>query len=176
MTFFNFFRNESLFDKGYSDAQAFYEYYGTVDAVKNHIVAFEALDKAKPQAEKHGWYAFMWEVEQIPAHTEPSKAIPLLQFVDVPSLPSSLPNACVANAPMTGYILAETMYEIAIKQGTPPIEAYNELDSKVTRQALGLDCNNNLQYAIYVNELEAKVIKPIEKLEAMYKMKAYEKA
>jgi len=62
-SFFNFFRNESQFDKGYSDAQRFYEYYGTVDAVKNHIVAFEALDKAMPQAEKHGWYAFMWEEE-----------------------------------------------------------------------------------------------------------------
>ena len=175
-SFFNFFRNESQFDKGYSDAQRFYEYYGTVDAVKNHIVAFEALDKAKPQAEKHGWYAFMWEVEQIPAHMEPSKAVPLLEFVTVPSLPSSLSNACIANAPMSGYILAETMYETAIKQGMSSIEAYNELDSKVTRQALGLDCNESLQYAMYMNELYIKVIEPVEtqakKLEALLKVNA----
>ena len=163
-SFFNFFKGESLFDKGYSDAQTFYKYYGTVDAVKNHIVAFEALDKAKPQAEKHGWYAFMWEVEQIPADTEPSKAVPLLEFVTVP------------NAQMTGYILAETMYETAIKQGMSSIEAYNELDSKVTRQALGLDCNESLQYALYMNELYNKVIQPVEtqakKLEALLKVNA----
>jgi hypothetical protein len=171
-SFFNFFRNESQFDKGYSDAQRFYEYYGTVDAVKNHIVAFEALDKAKPQAEKHGWYSFVWEVEQIPAHMEPSKAVPLLEFVTVPSLPSNLPNACIANAPMSGYILAETMYETAIKQGMPPVEAYNELDSEITRKGLGLDCNNSLQYAIYVNELYKKVIQPVEKLEALLKVNA----
>jgi hypothetical protein len=172
MSFFNFFRNESLFDKGYTDAQNFYEYYQTLDAVKNHIVAFEALDKAKPQSEKNGWYAFMWEVEQIPAHMEPSKAIPLLEFVSVPSLPSSLPNACIANAPMTGYILAKAMYETAIKQGMSSVEAYNELDSRVTRKALGLNCNESLQYALYMNELETKVIKPIQKLEALLKVDA----
>jgi hypothetical protein len=172
MSFFNFFRNESLFDKGYSDAQEFYEYYQTLDAVKNHIIAFDMLNKAKPQSEKNGWYAFVWEMEQIPAHTEPSKAIPLLEFVSVPSSPSSVPKACIANAPMTGYVLAETMYETAIKQGTPPIEAFNALDSKVTRQALGLNCNESLQYALYMNELEAKIIKPIQKLEALLKVDA----
>jgi len=172
MSFFNFFRNESLFDKGYNDAQDFYEYYQSLEAVKNHIFAFDMLNKAKPKSEKNGWYAFVWEMEQIPAHTEPSKAIPLLEFVSVPSLPSSLPNACIANAPMTGYILAETMYETAIKQGMSSVEAFNELDSKVTRQALGLNCNESLQYAIYVNELEAKVIKPIQKLEALLNVDA----
>lgn len=170
MSFFNFFRNESLFDKGYSDAQEFYEYYQTLDAVKNHIIAFDMLNKAKPQSEKNGWYAFVWEMEQIPVHTEPSKAIPLLEFVSVPSLSSSLPNACIANAPMTGYILAETMYQTAIKQGTPPIEAFNELE--VARKGFGLDCNDSLLYATYVNELEAKVIKPIQKLEALLKVDA----
>lgn len=114
--------------------------------------------------------------EQIHPETNVNLACDLLEFLSVRSLSSSLPNACIANAPMTGYILAETMYEAAIKQGMPPVEAYNELDSEITRKGLGLDCNNSLQYAIYVNELEAKVIKPIEKLEAMYKMKAYEKA
>jgi hypothetical protein len=175
MSFFNFFRNESLFDKGYNDAQEFYEYYQTLDAVKNHIIAFDMLNKAKPQSEKNGWYAFVWEMEQpwqIPKHTEPSKAIPLLEFVSFPSLPSSLPNACIANAPMTGYILAETMYETAIKQGMSSVEAFNALDSKVTRQALGLNCNESLQYALYMNELETKVIKPIQKLEALLKVDA----
>jgi hypothetical protein len=176
MSFFDFFRNESLFDKGYNDAQDFYDYYQTLDAVKNHIIAFQKLDNAKPQSEKNGWYAFVWEMEQIPTNMEPNKAIPLLEFVSVPILPSSLPNACIANTPMTGYVLAETMYETAIKQGMSSIEAYHELDSKMTRQALGLNCNESLQYAIYMNELYNKVIEPIEKqakkLEALLKVEA----
>jgi len=77
---------------------------------------------------------------------------------------------------MSGYILAETMYETAIKQGMSSIEAYNELDSKVTRQALGLDCNESLQYAMYMNELYIRVIEPVEtqakKLEALLKVNA----
>jgi hypothetical protein len=172
MSFFNFFRNESLFNKGYSDAQAFYEYYQTLDAVKNHIIAFKRLDNAKPQSEKNGWYAFVWEMEQIPAHTEPSKAIPMLEFVSVPSLPSSLPNACVANKPDMGYIDAEIEYYKLLDKGFDIQAIYDWFHMNKERMTTEKPFDYKVGVLLFIN----KKIIPAMDLKTMYELKAYEKA
>ncbi len=179
---FDFLKKRDLYDQGFEDAETMYSVWKDITSpldayqvVQNHILQTEEFE-TKPLREIEGWKGFLVQLAsqwQIPAETSTNLACDLLEFLSMPSLPSSLPSSvCVANKPDIGYIEAEIEYYKLLDKGFDIQAIYDWFHMNKVRLTARKGFDYKAGFFLFIN----KKIVPAMELKAMYEMEPYKKA